>query len=195
MKIAISGLAGCGNSTACKNVASALGLEFVNYTFRDLAKEKGKTLEWILEERKKNAGLDYELDWKLLQAAEKKKNVVVGSRLACWLVPADLRVWLDAPLEVRAKRIAEREGKKLADVLKATGKRDEGDARQYRELYGIDLNDFAEVADLVVDAGALDAEGVAGKIVSAAKNARKIKKKSGMHYPEKLKELILEKIG
>ncbi|MDR0624827.1 MAG: cytidylate kinase, partial [Treponema sp.] len=39
LKIAVSGKSGCGNTTVSKIVADTLGLEFINFTFRSLARE------------------------------------------------------------------------------------------------------------------------------------------------------------
>jgi len=41
IRIAISGKSGCGNSTVSRIVATRLGLRVVNYTFKDLARDRG----------------------------------------------------------------------------------------------------------------------------------------------------------
>ncbi len=47
LRIAISGKSGCGNSTVSRLVASQLGLRVVNYTFKDLARDRGMSFEEI----------------------------------------------------------------------------------------------------------------------------------------------------
>ena len=47
LRIAISGKSGCGNSTVSRLVAAKLGIRMVNYTFKDLARDKGMSLEEI----------------------------------------------------------------------------------------------------------------------------------------------------
>ena len=49
LKIAISGRSGCGNTTVSRMVADALGLRFINFTFRSLAHERGIDFQKVLE--------------------------------------------------------------------------------------------------------------------------------------------------
>src|SRR6202047_3125528 len=113
LKIAISSHSGCGNTTATNNVGTTLGLEVVNYTFRDLAQDLDLPFEQIQQQAAKSRIYDFLTDLKLMRASLRSR-VVVGSRLAGWLVEADLRVWLHAPLEARAKKIFQRDTGKEA---------------------------------------------------------------------------------
>ena len=97
LRIAISSHSGCGNTTATNNVGNTLGLKVVNYTFRDLAEELGLPFEEIQQQAAKSRIYDFLTDLKLMRASLRSRGVV-GSRLAGWLVDADLRVWLQAPL-------------------------------------------------------------------------------------------------
>ena len=45
LKIAVSGKSGCGNSTVSRIVAATLGLRLVNYTFHNMAEERGIEFE------------------------------------------------------------------------------------------------------------------------------------------------------
>ncbi len=190
MKIAISGLSGCGNTTACKNVSRALGVKLLNYTLRDLAQELGMTLEQMQEEVKQGAYYDYLVDKKQIELSEREKEFVIGSRLAGWLVQdADLRVWLTASPEVRAQRIAQREGKDWKKVLADTKKRDSENAERYKKLYGIDVSDLGGY-DLILNTEYLTPEQVASAIVEAgrASNANKL------HKPNKIARRVREKV-
>ncbi len=190
MKIAISGLSGCGNTTACKNVSKALGLKIVNYTFRDLAKEMNLTLDQLQLKSKSDPYYDYLVDQHLIDFATKKKRFVMGSRLAGWLVQdADLRVWLSAPFQERAKRIAAREGIPLEKALVHTKKRDEENHERYKRYYGVDVDDLGGFG-LVLDTSKLSAEQVCAAIVQAAKKA----KESGEKKHGKLALAIGEKV-
>ena len=44
IRVAISGKSGCGNTTVSGMLAKTLGVTLINYTFRQLAAEKGMTL-------------------------------------------------------------------------------------------------------------------------------------------------------
>lgn len=41
VRVAISGKSGCGNTTVSSMLAEKLGIKLINYTFRQLAAEKG----------------------------------------------------------------------------------------------------------------------------------------------------------
>ncbi|PIN96484.1 cytidylate kinase [Candidatus Micrarchaeota archaeon CG10_big_fil_rev_8_21_14_0_10_60_32] len=180
MRVAISGLSGCGNSTVTSLVAEKLGLSRVNYTFRDMAREHGVSFEELREKAEAEfPEVDLDLDAHLVELAADGKNCVIGSRLAVWLdTPAvlkridfprdqwfsfDFKFWLDASLETRARRIAKRESRPFEEVLAETRGRDGLDAARYKRLYGINVRQ--PQANLKVDTEKFDAEGVAQEIV------------------------------
>ena len=151
LKIAISGKSGCGNSSVSRIVAERLNLRLINYTFHDMADEKGIDFEEFCSLAEQDYSYDRELDRKQVAMAE-EGDCVLGSRLAIWLLEdADLKVYLKASLETRAARIAEREGGSVEEKLKETHQRDLRDNGRYKKIYGID-NDKYDFADLVVDA-------------------------------------------
>ncbi len=148
-------------------VADRLGLRLVNYTFRNLAKEHDMTFEELREAAEADDKWDRYLDTRQIELA-KEGDCVLGSRLAVWLLKeADLSVYLTAPLDVRARRIYEREGGTFEAVVRQTKERDEQDHRRYLRLYGIDNNDF-DFVDLVIDTENMEPHQVASRIVSEA---------------------------
>lgn len=170
LRIAISSLSGCGNTTATMNVGRTLDLKVVNYTFRDLAADIGVSFEEIHERSQQNRTFDYLTDLNQIRLSLQPK-VVVGSRLAAWLVNADLRVWLQASLEERAKRIFRREvdkGLTYESVLYRTLQRDEQNRKRYLQLYGIDSNDRSDF-DIIINTEKLTAEQVSSLIIAAAR--------------------------
>lgn len=168
MKIAISGKSGCGNSTVSRIVADTLDLRLINYTFRALAAERGMSFEELRRQAETDTSLDIALDKRQVELA-REGNCVLGSRLAVWLLEdADLRVYLTAPLSVRASRIQRREGGSFQEVLRNTRARDERDRSRYLQLYGIDNDDF-DFVDLVVDTQDVQPVAVAERIVEAAR--------------------------
>ena len=72
---------------------------------------------------------------------------------------ADLKVWLDAPLDVRATRIADREEKSVDTAREETQARADSEALRYREYYDIDIEDRS-IYDLVVNTARWGPEGV-----------------------------------
>jgi len=61
-KITISGKSGCGNTTVSRLVADALELRFINFTFRNLAQEKGLNLKEVLALAAADDSWDREVD-------------------------------------------------------------------------------------------------------------------------------------
>jgi cytidylate kinase len=149
-KIAISGPSGCGNSTVSRMVAETLGLRHINYTFHDLAKDMGMPFEELYKLVEQDSCYDLELDKKLIALTE-EPGCVLGSRLAIWLLrDAHLKVYLKASPEVRAARIARREGGDYEKAYQDMLERDKRDTDRYIKLYQIDNTQY-DFADLVID--------------------------------------------
>lgn len=164
--IAISGKSGCGNTTVSKRVAEMLGHSFINYTFRKMAEERGKSLAEILALAEGDPSWDRLLDKRQVELAH-SQDCVIGSRLAMWLLPdADLRVYLKARAEIRVDRIFAREGGNREEIAQFTAQRDIRDHRRYIETYGIDTDDLSS-AHLVIDTERWDAEQIARIIADA----------------------------
>jgi cytidylate kinase len=150
-KIAISGKSGCGNTTVSRLIAEALELRFINFTFRNLAAEKGKDLKEILALAASDDSWDREVDSRQVEMAREKGGCVLGSRLAIWMLPeADLKVFLTAKPETRAKRVQNREGGNLEKIAAFTAERDKQDSERYLRIYNINNNDYS-FADIVID--------------------------------------------
>jgi len=171
LRVAISGKSGCGNTTVSRLVAERLGLRMVNYTFKNLARERGVTFEDICILAETDPQYDLTIDRMQVKLAE-EGQCVLGSRLAIWLLrEIAFTVYLRAPLDVRAGRIAQREGKDLATALRETEARDMRDHDRYSRLYGYDVNNY-EFAALVVEADKLSQDDVAREIVEHAHEFR-----------------------
>lgn len=158
--IAVSGLPGSGKSTLAKNLAERLGLRYVSsgMLFRSLAKERGMTLEEFTKYAEKDHSIDKLIDSRALEEA-KKGCVVIDGHIAAWIIKdiAHLKIFLDAPQEVRAERIARRDGVDLAKALSEVKLRDESEAKRFKEIYGINVKDLS-IFDLVINTTNLDAE-------------------------------------
>jgi CMP/dCMP kinase len=167
LRIAISGKSGCGNSTVSRIVAERLGLRVINYTFKDLARDRGMSFDDVCRLAETDPQYDLTIDRMQVQLAD-EGGCVLGSRLAIWLLrDSAFTVYLRAPLEVRAARIAKREGTDPVVALRETDERDRHDSDRYERLYGYDVDRF-EFAALVVDTEAITQEQVAQEIVERA---------------------------
>lgn len=149
-RIAISGKSGCGNTTVSTLLSETLGIKLINYTFRQLAEEKGITLAQVIENAKTDDSYDKYVDSHQVELA-RAESCVLGSRLAIWMLKeADLKVYLKLDSDTRAERILNREGGKLEDIKAFTEMRDSEDSRRYMELYKIDNSKY-DFVDLVID--------------------------------------------
>jgi cytidylate kinase len=163
MLVTISGPAGSGKSTAAAALAETLGYEHVSGgdLFRDLAAERGLTPLELNRQAEDDPAIDRELDRRLHRTAAEGEDLVLESRLAGWIGGefADFRIWLTAPLAVRADRIAEREDKPVDVAREETRARAESEATRYEDYYGIDIADL-DIYDLVLNTARLDPDGV-----------------------------------
>ena len=167
LRIAISGKSGCGNTTVSGLLSKTLGVTLINYTFRQLAAEKGMTLPEVIEAAKTDDSYDKYVDKHQVELAL-AEPCVLGSRLAVWMLKeADLKVYLFASDETRARRVFNREGGDLQQIKDFTAMRDSEDTRRYKEFYGIDNNDY-QFVDIIID--------------------------TANYMPEQIVELIIEKL-
>ena len=168
LKIAVSGKSGCGNTTISKIVAQRLGLRFINFTFRSLVEAKGLTLKEVLSLAEKDDCWDREVDRRQVQLAREGGGCVLGSRLAIWMLEeADLKVFLAAQPEIRAARIAKREGGAFDEVAVFTAERDRQDHDRYLRIYNID-NDNYGFADIIINTDSIGPDEIAQMIIEAA---------------------------
>ena len=170
VRIAVSGKSGCGNTTVSRLLAETLNLRFINFTFRSLAQEKGIDFKEVLKLAAVDDSWDREIDTRQVSIAREDGGCVLGSRLAIWMLPeADLKVYISAKSETRAKRIQTRETGNLNEIADFTAARDKQDHERYLRIYNIDNDDY-HFADLIIDSDEISPEKITEKIVSAIKN-------------------------
>ena len=147
MLITVSGPPGSGKSTNAAGLADRLGVDHVSGgdIFREMAAERGMSPVEFNEFAEADPKFDRKLDRRLRDIATTRDELVLESRLAGWLAAdhADFRFWFDAPLSVRAERIAEREGKPVERAKAETKRREDSERKRYGEFYGIDIDDLS----------------------------------------------------
>ena len=168
IKIAISGRSGCGNTTISKMAADRLGLRFINFTFRSLAQERGLDLKKVLDLAANDDSWDIEVDKRQVALALEEGGCVLGSRLAIWMLKeADVKVYIEASPEIRARRIVKREGGSLEEIAAFTAERDSQDHGRYLRIYNIDTDSYS-FADLIINTDDLTPKQIVDKIVGKA---------------------------
>ena len=151
MRIAISSKSGCGNTTVSTLLSEKLGYRMVNFTFRQMAQERGVDFWTFCKMAEDDYEIDKELDRRQVEMAMEKKDCILASLLAIWMLEkADLKVYLTATAETRAQRVYKREGGSLEERYKETVRRDENDTNRYKTIYGIDNTKPEKVADLII---------------------------------------------
>jgi cytidylate kinase len=170
MLITVSGPAGSGKSTLAATLADRFGYDHVSGgdIFREIAAERDLTPLELNKLAEEDDQIDRDLDERLRSTARERDDLVLESRLAGWMAGeyADLKIWLDAPLEVRAQRIADREDKSVDTAREETKARADSEALRYEEYYGIDIEDLS-IYDLVVNTSRWGPDGVRALAESA----------------------------
>ena len=160
--ITVSGPPGCGATSLCTRLSEAINCPYVagGDIFRDLAEERDMSLTQLGAAAQESDEIDRALDHRLRSIAEKwgavNRPFILESRLAGWLAGerADLRIWLDAPEDVRAERISDRE--ETAAEMRV---REVNEAGRYESYYEIDI-DEREFYDLQLNTARWSQEGV-----------------------------------
>jgi cytidylate kinase len=170
MLITISGPAGSGKSTVAGGLAEILGYEHVSGgdLFRALADERGLTPLELNRLAEQDESIDRDLDRRQRELAARSDDLVLESRLAGWMAGeyADFRVWLDAPLDVRVARIADREDKQTETAREETVERAESEALRYEEYYNIDIETL-DIYDLSLNTARFSPEAVVEVVETA----------------------------
>jgi cytidylate kinase len=170
--ISICGMAGTGKSTVSKRLAKKYGLRYLSGgdALKTLAVEEGYEVVgrgwWetdkgrrFLEQRMEDPRFDKKIDEQLIKWAD-SGNVILDSWTMPWLVKKGFKIWLDASIEKRAKRIAKRDSISVREALQALESKEEKTKKIYNRLYGFKLGEDFKPFHLILDTDHLNAEEV-----------------------------------
>ena len=162
MILVIGGPPGSGKTTVAERWAATRGYALLSAgtKFRAMAKDRGMTLEAFSRAAEKDPSIDRALDQAILEEIRSRQaaggSIVVDGRIQAHLLAREripcFKVLIDAPLELRARRIAGREKKSVAEAKREIVAREESERIRYKAIYGIDLRDTS-VFDVVIDSG------------------------------------------
>ncbi len=149
--VTVDGESGAGKGTIADHISKRLRIAHFSASdvFYQIAEDRGISHVELAQQADKQ--VDLEVDRRTLQRGL-ENNCVIDSRIASWVLGdhSDLRVYVTADLDERAKRIAGREKIDFEQAKEDTEKRDEENDRRYEEYYGIDTGNL-EIYDLVID--------------------------------------------
>ena len=145
--VSISGHPGSGTSTLVHKLSDHFDWDFMNGgdVFRNEAANRSLSLAEFAEVCKQDESVDRYLDELLKKAMiEVDGPKIFESRLAGWwakeMSPSCSRIWIHVDDEVRASRVAEREGISIEEALKANFNRSVADSKRFMKMYGIDID-------------------------------------------------------
>ncbi|MBU7033493.1 MAG: AAA family ATPase [Theionarchaea archaeon] len=159
MILTVGGFAGSGTTTLCRKLAQHFNLTHVyaGKIFRDMASARGMSLQEFSKQAERDETIDFEVD------REQKKLAMEGSvvegRITAHLVNADMKIWLTAPLSIRADRISMRESISPEEAMEGIIEREASEKKRYLAYYQIDIDDLTPY-DLILNTTLWDAEGV-----------------------------------
>ena len=121
-----------------------------------MAEQMGISLQELGRRAESNDEIDRELDERMIGGAQKFDGVILEGRVTGWMALrhhlAAYRVWVDVPRKVRARRVADREGKELDLATCEMIVREQSETTRYETAYQIDLADLS-IYHLVIDSG------------------------------------------
>ena len=171
----ISGPPGAGSTTVSKEIAKRLNLDFFSPGFLQKSLAKGLNQSeaaikvWKTEKEKTKKTHE---DRDALQVAlAKKGNIVICGKLSIHFLKkyATFSVWLDVPLDIRARRTAGRDGISFEQAKKDIFEREKIEREEWKKIYGFDYFDQKKEADLVLDTSKITVQETVEAILNKVK--------------------------
>ena len=181
MIITISGTAGSGKSTIAKNIEKVLNAEriYVGGIRREMAREKGWTLEQLNKYAEDHPETDVDVDKRAAKQAQteeaKGKLVIVEGRTQYHFLPESFKIYIKVDPDEGARRVwkelqekgaSERNEREytLKEMKVRIREREEEDARRYMKYYNIDHRDESQY-DYILDTTNITAEEATKKVL------------------------------
>jgi predicted cytidylate kinase len=151
--IAVSGQACSGKSTICSLLAQSLFWKHVNIgaEFRKLANIAGLEIEKFGSVPENQLR---KVDQEITQRIRKEPQVIWDGRLACYLsrdINTVFKVYCTLPVEMRIKRLANREKITLSEARGKISDRDSEEKNVFERLYGLSNQFDPQWVNLQID--------------------------------------------
>jgi|YelNatPaOPRAMG01_1025707.scaffolds.fasta_scaffold04417_6 cytidylate kinase len=174
MELTVSGPIGSGKSTVAKILASRLGVEYMSTgdIFRDNARKHRMSVEAFNEYAEKHPEVDIDQDNYLIERMKNSDGLVIDSRLAGWLSYKNritaFRIYITADNKTRVERISGREKVTPDQATVLISRREESEAKRYRDLYDVDIRDTS-IYDMILDTTNMTPEDAVNAIIEKMK--------------------------
>ncbi len=179
--ITFGGRIGAGKTTVAPVVARAFGYEemYVGKIFRELARERGLSIEAFYDSLGGNPDLERSIDASQIALMKEKDNLIVQGRIAFFFAKQSGKPSINVFLDVAPRAGAERKmnegfyvGKTVEEVIAIHALREQNERDHYRSLYGITNHLDPRAFDVVCDATHLSPEEVAAFLIFHIQNIR-----------------------
>jgi len=178
--ITIAGLLGSGKSSTARAVSSALGFRHFSSgdLFRQLAVERGESIEAMNISAEVQRDIDLKVDDLLQQMYRTDEKLVIDSRMAWHWMPRSFKVFLVLDPGTAAERIfnhLQDEGRmseaatSVQEVRNSIDRRFASEQKRYAALYGVNATDPSNF-DIIINTKDNDLKTVTA-IVAAAYHA------------------------
>lgn len=175
MRIILSGPPGSGKSTAARKISNELSLK--HYSMgdfqRELAREKGITINELSKLEEKDPSIDRMVDEKQKKLGLENDSFILDSRLGALFIPhAEFKIFIDCDIDERARRIHghgryDEEGE-LDDIKVRMIEREKSEEKRFRELYKFDYKEKKHY-NIFVDSTHMKEEEVFKMIINKIK--------------------------
>jgi len=176
MIITISGAPGSGKTVVADAIAEKLKMKrySVGNFFRQMAKEKGITLQELNAINEKEDSVDKKADEWQIEIGKKEDNFIIDGRLSYHFIPNSIKIYLDVKPEVGAKRIMKdkRPGEEMPteeQAVKMWKKRLNSDKKRYKKYYNLDPNKKSQY-NLFLDSSDMSVEEEVTEVLNFINN-------------------------
>jgi len=175
--ITIAGSLGSGKSSTAKAVAAALAFRHFSSgdLFRQIAAERGESIEAMNISAEVQRDIDLKVDHLLQEMYRTEEKLVIDSRMAWRWMPDSFKVFLILDPQTAAERIfnhlqqegrLSEDGKSVEEVQRSIDRRFSSEQKRYAGLYGVNATDPLNF-DIVVDTKHNDLKAVTAIVLAA----------------------------
>ncbi|MFH0832463.1 MAG: cytidylate kinase family protein [Candidatus Aenigmatarchaeota archaeon] len=179
MIVVVSGMPGCGSTTTARLLAKKLKLKFFSvgaYTKKIMRedmkidkKETERSVDFWKTKRGKSKEHHVTVE-RMQEDLAKRGDIVIEGKISIRFIKnADFRIWLKAPLNVRAKRYVKRDNLMLKDAMRFLKEKQRDERENWKKIYGFDYFIQEKEADLIIDTMNKKPEEIVKMIINSIK--------------------------